>query len=258
MIGSSLPPRVRRWAGGYEPKLQIFSMRRRGLCRPSPHAPVPTTTTPLWRSLLWVCGFGCHDPGREDDLPHLDQRYGVLVTQPHAVAAEAHPVRNQIRPRTCSGHHHPRVRTRHQTPPLVNTFRTLLGRLVHERRWTVQDFLHEYTAAARSLRVKADEIGERQAKRWMAGTLKTRPYPVACLVLETIFEYPIDDLLAPPARARRSPTVYAPALPTSGVSLPQMNVLPAYPGREKSRNGPSPDQAGPEGLSLMAADDRRP
>ncbi len=31
MIGSSLPPRVRRWAGGYEPKLQIFSMRRRAL-----------------------------------------------------------------------------------------------------------------------------------------------------------------------------------------------------------------------------------
>jgi tetratricopeptide (TPR) repeat protein len=84
---------------------------------------------------------------------------------------------------------------------------TLLRVLVGERHWQKYEiFRRQYENAARDLAVKDNDprlrglsIAQRQFERWLAGTLKTTPYPDHCRVLEHLFDRPVAELLAPVA-----------------------------------------------------------
>lgn len=118
--------------------------------------------------------------------------------------------------------------------------RTLLAQLLRERHWSVHDFRRRYEAVSRSL---SDGrrlcIGERQAKRWLTGSVTGKPYPAACLVLEHMFGRPVEDLLAPPPadEARDpQPPITTPPTPT---------LLAQHP-------DPSPTAEAPPGAETLA------
>lgn len=122
---------------------------------------------------------------------------------------------------------------------------TVLARWVRDQRWTVDDFCRHYTRTARSLQVSATEIGERQAKRWLAGTV-TRPRPASSKVLEEMTGQRIDELFSH-ATVAVEPDVYArPAQATS-------NQIPPFP--NPSAYAEQTDSAQALGGLLMAADD---
>lgn len=73
--------------------------------------------------------------------------------------------------------------------------RTLLDRLLDERRWTNEEMLRRFAAAARAMSESAT-LSPAQLKRWLRGDIPT-PRPVACRVLERMFGYPAEVLLAP-------------------------------------------------------------
>ncbi|MBL7494868.1 XRE family transcriptional regulator [Frankia sp. CNm7] len=93
--------------------------------------------------------------------------------------------------------------------------RTLLAHLLVERHWTVEDFCRHYATAAATINADTYGITERQAKRWLAGTV-TRPYPVARRVLETMFGIDTDVLLSPTDQLPERD----PALPAQGGMVP--------------------------------------
>jgi hypothetical protein len=82
---------------------------------------------------------------------------------------------------------------------------TLLRMLVGQRHWQKYEiFRRQYENAANDLATKANDpglrglsIAKRQFERWLAGNLKTKPYPDHCRVLEHLFDRSIDELLAP-------------------------------------------------------------
>jgi hypothetical protein len=82
---------------------------------------------------------------------------------------------------------------------------TLLRMLVGQRHWQKYEiFRRQYENAANDLATKANDpglrglsIAKRQFERWLAGNLKTMPYPDHCRVLEHLFDRSIDELLAP-------------------------------------------------------------
>jgi len=82
---------------------------------------------------------------------------------------------------------------------------TLLRLLVNQRHWQkYETFATQYARAATELAVRDQDpklrrlsITKRQFERWLAGTLKTRPYPDHCRVLEYLFGLPIEDLFSP-------------------------------------------------------------
>ena len=73
--------------------------------------------------------------------------------------------------------------------------RTLLAHWVRQQGWTVDEFRRRYTATAQALNARAATVSERQAKRWLAGTVTNRPHPSACLVLEALCQRPIEALM---------------------------------------------------------------
>ncbi|MBL7502295.1 hypothetical protein I6A84_19445 [Frankia sp. CNm7] len=88
--------------------------------------------------------------------------------------------------------------------------RTLLAHLLVQRHWTVEDFCRHFADTAAAINAGTHGITDRQAKRWLAGTV-TRPYPVARRVLEAMFETDTDALLSPVAQPTdREPALSAP------------------------------------------------
>jgi transcriptional regulator with XRE-family HTH domain len=86
---------------------------------------------------------------------------------------------------------------------------TLLRALIAQRHWqNFRTFEAQFRRAARELADREGEPGlakltvsSRQWERWYAGGVKTEPYPDACRVLEHLFGYPVQRLLAPAAGA---------------------------------------------------------
>lgn len=82
-------------------------------------------------------------------------------------------------------------------PPLA---RTVLDQLIRQRGLTrneTRDLL-AHRAERMGVTERRYALSERQFYRVVAGTVKTRPHPVVCRVLEAEFGRPIDALLAPP------------------------------------------------------------
>ena len=88
---------------------------------------------------------------------------------------------------------------------------TLLRTLITARHWQrYETFAVQFKRAARKL---AEEEGEeelakmsvsaRQFERWYGGKLRTLPHPDACRILEHMFGYPVQQLLAPADRLLR-------------------------------------------------------
>jgi transcriptional regulator with XRE-family HTH domain len=82
---------------------------------------------------------------------------------------------------------------------------TLLGALIAERHWqSFRAFEVQFRRAARDLAERDGDpdlakltVSSRQWERWYSGSVKTEPYPDACRVLEHMFGYPVQQLLAP-------------------------------------------------------------
>src|SRR6266542_1703689 len=82
---------------------------------------------------------------------------------------------------------------------------TLLRVLVAQRHWQkYETFATQYARASSELAVRDQDprlrrlsITKRQYERWLAGTLKTKPYPDHCRVLEHLFGRPVEELLSP-------------------------------------------------------------
>jgi transcriptional regulator with XRE-family HTH domain len=82
---------------------------------------------------------------------------------------------------------------------------TLLRVLIAERHWQrFQVFEAQFRRAARELAERDGDpdlakltVSSRQWERWYSGNVRTEPYPDACRVLEHLFGYPVQQLLAP-------------------------------------------------------------
>lgn len=70
--------------------------------------------------------------------------------------------------------------------------RTRLEQVLAQRHMTVDDFRASYE------QVSGESLSERQAYRWVAGTLRSKPYPRAQAGLEQLFGEPVSRLLGPP------------------------------------------------------------
>src|SRR6266545_5692779 len=81
---------------------------------------------------------------------------------------------------------------------------TLLRVLVAQRRWRrYETFVTQFERAAGELadrdhdpQLRGMSITRRQFTRWLAGRVKTRPYPDHCRVLEYLFGHTVEGLLA--------------------------------------------------------------
>jgi tetratricopeptide (TPR) repeat protein len=81
---------------------------------------------------------------------------------------------------------------------------TLLRVLVAQRHWQkYETFATQYGRAADELaardydpKLRGLSIAKRQFERWLAGTLKTRPYPDHCRVLEYLFGHTVEELFS--------------------------------------------------------------
>ncbi|WP_152990001.1 hypothetical protein [Frankia sp. ACN1ag] len=100
--------------------------------------------------------------------------------------------------------------------------RTLLARWVRQQGWTVEEFRRRYAETAQAIDARADSVSERQAKRWLAGTLVHRPHPSASSVLEALCRHPIDTLLSEADPAPATPEL----LPRS--QPPPVHQPPAF------------------------------
>jgi len=82
---------------------------------------------------------------------------------------------------------------------------TLLRVLIAQRHWQrFQVFEAQFRRAARELAERDGDpdlakltVSSRQWERWCSGNVRTEPYPDACRVLEHLFGYPVQQLLAP-------------------------------------------------------------
>lgn len=77
------------------------------------------------------------------------------------------------------------------------TRRTLLAQLMSERNFSQEDLERKFEQAAKELKEGPVSVSPRQLGRWLSGSGGT-PRPVARRILEHLFGYPIDELLAPP------------------------------------------------------------
>jgi transcriptional regulator with XRE-family HTH domain len=90
---------------------------------------------------------------------------------------------------------------------------TLLRTLIAERHWqSFRAFERQFRRAARELAERERDPGlakltvsSRQWERWYSGKVKTEPYPDACRVLEHMFGFPVQQLLAPAEQVSAAP-----------------------------------------------------
>ncbi len=90
---------------------------------------------------------------------------------------------------------------------------TLLRTLIAQRHWqSFRAFETQFRRAARELADRERDPGlakltvsSRQWERWYSGSVKTEPYPDACRVLEHMFGYPVQQLLAIAETGGRQP-----------------------------------------------------
>ena len=71
--------------------------------------------------------------------------------------------------------------------------RTRLEQVLRQRHLTLEEFRKQYQRAA-----KGTEVSERQAYRWVAGEVRSLPYPQAQATLEKLFGEPVARLFGPP------------------------------------------------------------
>src|SRR5207245_10860921 len=74
--------------------------------------------------------------------------------------------------------------------------KTLLQRLMVERRLTREQAIEALDRRARDMGVRDFALSVRQLDRWLAGDLATLPRPSLCRVVEAEFGYPVERLLA--------------------------------------------------------------
>jgi hypothetical protein len=74
--------------------------------------------------------------------------------------------------------------------------KTLLQRLMVERRVTREQAIEALDRRARDMGVRDFALSLRQLDRWLAGELATLPRPSLCRVVEAEFGYPVERLLA--------------------------------------------------------------
>lgn len=70
--------------------------------------------------------------------------------------------------------------------------RTRLEQVLRQRHWTLEKFRDYYRKTSGTV------VSERQAYRWVAGELRTRPYPQTIATLEELFGEPAERLFGPP------------------------------------------------------------
>ena len=70
--------------------------------------------------------------------------------------------------------------------------RTRLEQLLRQRHVTLEEFRKQYNQTAKA------ELSERQAYRWVAGEVRSLPYPQAQAALERLFGEPVARLFGPP------------------------------------------------------------
>ena len=91
---------------------------------------------------------------------------------------------------------------------------TLLRALITARHWQkFATFEAQFRRAARELAEQQQEpelakvtVSSRQWERWYAGKVKTAPHPDACRVLEYMFGYSVQQLLAPASQPAATPS----------------------------------------------------
>lgn len=80
----------------------------------------------------------------------------------------------------------------------MSAHRTVLAQLMSERYWTKEDVESKFEEAGKELKERERvSVSPRQLGRWMAGT-GGLPRPIACRVLEHLFQRPVAVLLGPP------------------------------------------------------------
>jgi transcriptional regulator with XRE-family HTH domain len=95
-------------------------------------------------------------------------------------------------------------RSQQPGPPPEPSKPTLLRALIAQRHWqNFRTFERQFRRAARDLAERERDpdlakvtISSRQWERWYSGNVKTEPYPDASRVLEQMFGYPVQQLLA--------------------------------------------------------------
>lgn len=75
---------------------------------------------------------------------------------------------------------------------------TLLAQLAAERHWPPGEAVRQFEATARAMKAGNCSVSSRTWERWCAGQLKGAPRALASRVLETMFQRPVYELLAPP------------------------------------------------------------
>jgi len=123
---------------------------------------------------------------------------------------------------------------------------TLLRVLVVQRHWQkYETFATQYRRAADELasrdrdpRLRGLSLAKRQYERWLAGTLKTKPYPDHCRVLEYLFKHPVGELFSPAAQASEPPYPDA----GSAIAPVKTNAEPAVPAVVADDTAPSGSQ----------------
>jgi transcriptional regulator with XRE-family HTH domain len=113
---------------------------------------------------------------------------------------------------------------------------TLLRALVAERHWQkFKTFEAQFRRAAKDLADREGEpdlakltVSARQWERWYSGDVKTEPYPDACRVLEHMFGYPVQQLLASQETSNDQSAEYFAGNYGYGAarSLPDMTLIP--------------------------------
>jgi hypothetical protein len=112
---------------------------------------------------------------------------------------------------------------------------TLLRMLITRRHWQrFETFAAQFARAAGELAEQQGEKGlaqvtvsSRQFERWYGGKVKTVPHPDSCRVLEHMFGYPVDRLLASAGQAGQ--TAEQAALGRSGSRAPVVRVSEPEP-----------------------------
>jgi transcriptional regulator with XRE-family HTH domain len=116
---------------------------------------------------------------------------------------------------------------------------TLLRALIAERHWqNFRAFEAQFRRAARELAERERDpdlakvtVSSRQWERWYSGNVKTEPYPDACRVLEHMFGYPVQQLLAIAETGSRQPDEDSAGNREYGLARSLPSSMPDIPGQ---------------------------